>query len=85
MKFALYDGDFKYLIKMPMDSVTQENVDIIMKEKTTTETELRELKSTTLETMWTKELDNLETKYTLYKIRRETIQNSGKKLAIKKK
>ena len=86
MKFALYDGDFKYLIKMPMDSVTQENVDIIMKEKATTETELRDLKATTLEAMWTKELDALESKYDLYKIRRETIQKSGepkKKLAIK--
>jgi DNA topoisomerase-2 len=87
MKFALYDGDFKYLIKMPMDSVTLENVEIIMKEKANTEAELRELKSTTLETMWTKELEILESKYNLYKIRRETIQNSGqqKKLSIKKK
>jgi DNA topoisomerase-2 len=88
MKFALYDGDFKYLIKMPMDSVTQENVEIIMKEKATTENELRDLKATSLETMWTKELEHLEAKYDLYKVRRETIQSSGqpkKKLAIKKK
>jgi len=59
-----------------------------MKEKTTTEAELRDLTSTTLETMWTKELEILESKYNLYKIRRETIQSSGqqnKKRAITKK
>ena len=32
-KFDKIDGDFKYLIKMPMDSVTEENVKHIMKEK----------------------------------------------------
>jgi DNA topoisomerase-2 len=88
MKFALYDGDFKYLIKMPMDSVTQENVEIIMKEKTTTEMELSALKAKSLETMWLNELDLLETKYDMYKAKRELIQTTNKpnkKLAIKKK
>jgi len=88
MKFALYDGDFKYLIKMPMDSVTQENVEIIMKEKTTTEMELAALKAKSLETMWLNELDLLEIKYDIYKAKREVIQTTNKpnkKLAIKKK
>jgi len=89
MKFALYDGDYKYLVKMPMDSVTQENVANIMKEKADTEMELAELKGTTLEKMWSRELDELEKHYDIYKKKRETIQAGSsvekKKMVIKKK
>jgi DNA topoisomerase-2 len=90
MKFAEYEGDFKYLIKMPMDSVTEENVATIMKEKTDTEAELAKLKATTLEQMWLAELDQLELKYDYYKLLREKIQAGGKaqtkaKVVMKKK
>jgi len=92
MNFALYDGDYKYLVKMPMDSVTQENVASIMKEKTDTELELSELKRTTLEKMWSKELDELEKQYDIYKKKRQQIQSGSaiektekKKMVIKKK
>jgi hypothetical protein len=78
LKFALYDGDFKYLVKMPMDSVTQENVESIMKEKTDTDTEVAVLKATTLEAMWSAELAVLDTQYDLYKQKREKIQAGGK-------
>jgi DNA topoisomerase-2 len=77
MKFALIDGDYKYLIKMPMDSVTQENVANIMKEKENTEVELALLKSTTLEKMWVHELDVLNTEYDKYKLYREQIQRGS--------
>jgi len=77
MKFATIDGDFKYLVKMPMDSVTQENVAHIMKEKETTELELAALKAKTLQKMWLDELDILEREYSSYKAKREKIQ-SGK-------
>ena len=90
MKFDLYDGDYKYLVKMPMDSVTQENVASIMKEKADTEMELSELKGTTLEKMWSTELDELEKQYDIYKKKREQIQAGSigvekKKLVVKKK
>ena len=90
MNFALYDGDYKYLVKMPMDSVTQENVANIMKEKADTEMELAELKGTTLEKIWSRELDELEKQYDIYKKKRETIQAGSnsvekKKMVIKKK
>jgi DNA topoisomerase-2 len=79
MNFAQLDGDFKYLIKMPMDSVTEENVANIMKEKTDTEAELAALKAKTLENMWLDELDELEKQYTIYKAKRVQIQTgSGK-------
>ena len=42
------DGDYKYLVKMPMDSVTEENVEKIMKDKAIKESELDKLKKTTI-------------------------------------
>jgi DNA topoisomerase-2 len=85
MDFVKIDDDFKYLIKMPMDSVTQENVDAIMKEKETTETELNILKATPLEKMWLQELDMLERQYDLYKKQREHIQSGSVTVAKKVK
>lgn len=86
--YDLLDGDFKYLIKMPMDSVTQENVDKILKEKSDAETELEILKKTTLETMWLSELKILQKDYQSYKTLREKIQMgsivSAKKVVKKK-
>jgi DNA topoisomerase-2 len=72
--YAMIDGDFKYLVKMPMDSVTEDNVANIMKEKETTETELTALRKTPLEKMWLNELDSLEKEYAKYKVKREKIQ-----------
>ena len=73
-QYATIDGDFKYLIKMPMDSVTEENVTNIIKEKETTETELDTLQKTTVEKMWVGELNTLEKEYAKYKTKREKIQ-----------
>ena len=61
--FVELEGDYSYLIKMPMDSVTEENVAKILKEKADTENELAVLKATTLEQIWMKELDVFEAKY----------------------
>jgi len=90
MNFVKIEGDFKYLVKMPMDSVTEENVRDIMNEKTRTEDELRLLNATTIETMWFNELDVLEKEYDKYKLKREHIQSAAggdgtKKKIIKKK
>ena len=73
--FDHIDGDYKYLIKMPMDSVTEENVKSILKEKANTEDELELLKSTTLQQMWKYELELFENEYDKYKLKREKIQN----------
>jgi DNA topoisomerase-2 len=72
--FALIDCDFKYLIKMPMDSVTEENVERILKEKGDAEAELKLLQATSLETMWLTELDELKSEYGIYRKKRERIQ-----------
>jgi DNA topoisomerase-2 len=73
--FDRLDGDFKYLIKMPMDSVTKENVEAILKEKADTEEALDILRGTSCETMWMRELANFEKEYAKYKLAREAIQN----------
>jgi DNA topoisomerase-2 len=88
--FEKIEGDFKYLVKMPMDSVTNENVENILREKTDTQAELEMLLATTLETIWLKELEVLEEKYDAYKIQRErvlqkageSVQKNVKKLKV---
>jgi len=77
LQFVKIDDDYKYLVKLPMDSVTDENVAHIMKEKTDTEVELKVLKGTTLEQMWLGELTILEKEYDVYKLKREKIQQGG--------
>jgi DNA topoisomerase-2 len=74
MEYNKIDGDFKYLVKMPMDSVTEEHVAHILKEKSDTESELEVLLSTTTNEMWLKELLCFEKEYDMYKKKREKIQ-----------
>jgi len=59
--------DYKYLVKMPMDSVTEENVARLEKEHVTKSNELAVVKSTTIEQMWLGELSVLEGEYVTYK------------------
>ena len=75
--FDQMDGNFNYLIKMPMDSVTEENVEKILKEKNDAEKDLNKLKKTTLETMWLSELETLQSEYKKYQLGRENIQNGA--------
>jgi hypothetical protein len=80
----MMDGDYKYLVKMPMDSVTQENVEQILKEKEQCEKDLEILLATTLEKMWYSELEAFEKEYSTYKAKREKIQAGGAGPQIKK-
>ena len=87
--FDKIDDEYKYLIKMPMDSVTNENVENILKEKENTETALAELIATTIQDMWLKELNVLEAEYDIYKQKRndhydEKPKNKDVKLKIKR-
>jgi len=84
-KYSQIDGTFNYLTKMPMDSVTEENVAHIMKDKDATEAELVKLRSTTVEAMWLGELSVLEKEYCVYKKKRETIQRGDGKASTTKK
>ena len=73
------DNEYKYLIKMPMDSVLEENVEKLLKEKGDKESELEVIKKTTIEEMWLTELDKLALEYERF--RKETSETH----AIKKK
>ena len=69
-KYDKIDCDYKYLTKMPMDSVTQENVDAILREKGDTKVALDTLMATTVEQMWVRELDVFLESYSKYKTER---------------
>jgi|LauGreDrversion4_1035100.scaffolds.fasta_scaffold00753_8 DNA topoisomerase-2 len=77
--FDPIDGDFKYLVKMSMDSVTAEHVQRILKEKADAEQNLLALLGTTLETMWLQELDAFEREYDAYTVSKHQGIHSGTK------
>ena len=78
------DGDYTYLVKMPMDSVTEENVDRLNKERGNKEVELEIVKATTINKMWLNELENLSQQYIEYKEERTRLMN-GDDIKPKKK
>jgi DNA topoisomerase-2 len=75
------DEEFKYLVRMPMDSVSEENIEKLLKENKEKQDELERIKSTTIEQMWLSELEILEHEYQEYQREREKSQNGE----IKKK
>ena len=83
------DVDYKYLVRMPMDSVSQENVEKIMNELNKKEQELEIVRSTTIQQMWLNELNDLEKAYVQYKEARERTMTHDskpvKKVIVKKK
>lgn len=85
------DEEFKYLVKMPMDSVSEENVAKLLKEYGNKEDELERVKATSIQEMWLAELNELEVGYKQYLTERrneENINNNEKKknkLVVKSK
>jgi len=57
------DEDYKYLLKMTMDSVSEENVSKINSDHLSKKTELETIKNTRPEDMWLNELDELLIEY----------------------
>ena len=55
--------NYHYLVKMPMDSVTEEAVEKLMKEKGEKETELSSLIKLNIKDIWLNELDKLKCEY----------------------
>ena len=68
--YDMHNDSYDYLIKMPMNSVTKENVAKLIKEKEAKEKELDKIKKTKLSKMWLNDLDNLENAYNEYLVRR---------------
>ena len=69
------NGDYKYLTRMPMDSVTEENVDKLLREQENKLVELENIKNTTIHNMWLNELEILKDEYLEYKENRERLMN----------
>jgi len=65
------DEEFKYLVQMPMDSVSDEKVGKLLKEYENKQVELNKIKNTTIEQMWITELELLEQEYKIFKEQRE--------------
>jgi len=78
------DEDFKYLVRMPMDSVSEENVEKILKEHKDKEVELNIIKNTTIQQMWLHDLNALEEAYEQY-VKQRTLAVSGNNNIDKKK
>ena len=84
------DMNYNYLTKMPMDSVSEENVVELCKKSKNKENELNTIKETSVNKMWLNELDVLKSQYIEYKTEREQIMinenltNKKKVVATKK-
>ena len=60
LKIEPYEGSFHYLIKLPMDSVSSEKVTELETEYKELIQQIQELETTSIQTMWTRELMNLK-------------------------
>ena len=83
------DDEFKYLIKMPMDSVSEENVAKLLSEHKNKSEELETVQATSVQEMWSSELIELEKVYNEYaEDRRRTVlgetKQNAKKQVLKK-
>ena len=79
MKFDKLEDDehYKYLVKMPMDSVNKENVEKLLKERDDKERQIEQLKAKTLEQLYYEELDELKQKYIKIYNKTDTKLNSN--------
>ena len=90
------DGDYKYLTKMAMDSVSTENAKRLLDDFESKTTELEVVQSTSVQTMWLSELNELRFAYEKYKDQRmrtmmcedtstSSKKSSKKNIVVKKK
>ena len=83
-KYEIINEDYKYLIKLPMDCVTDENVKKIENDYKIKNEEISILKNTTPEEMWLSELTVLENEYIIFKEEKERMFCSSKEAPKKK-
>ena len=69
------DHDYKYLIKLSMDSVSDENVAKLQQDYKQKQQDLADILGKSPETMWFDELIILEQEYAEYKIGRERLMS----------
>jgi DNA topoisomerase-2 len=70
---------YKYLLKLPMDSVSEENVEKLRTEKEKKEKELAYLESKTTQNLWQDDLAELEEEYKKFTERSGSEEGNGTK------
>lgn len=70
---------YKYLLKLPMDSVSEENVEKLRTEKEKKEKELAHLESKTTQNLWQDDLAELEEEYKKFTERSSSEEGNGTK------
>jgi len=84
-KFDKKDGSYSYLRKMPMDTVTQEKVDKLLRERDDKSNELQELQAKTEKQIWLEELQILEEEYRKFRLAKQGDANgTNKPMTVKK-
>ena len=85
--YNVIDGDekYKYLVRLPMDSVTEENVQHLLQDKENKSQLLETLANTTESQMWLSELAMLRKEYIVYKNKRCGVEKVIKVKKVKKK
>ena len=71
------DEEYQYLVKMPMDSVSEENIERLYKERDSKQEILDNTKKQTVYQMWLLDLESLEKVYLKYKQERNKDSNSN--------
>jgi DNA topoisomerase-2 len=87
-EFEVKDGNYNYLRKMPMDAVTKEKANQLLKERDDKSNELQQLEGTTEKQIWITELNELLEHYDLYVSKRNDTSddeaNTKQKIKIAK-
>jgi len=84
------DEQYKYLLKLPMDSVSEENVQKLLKEKEQREAQHAALQGTSIEQLWLADLAELRAEYVKQEEKRvtasasTTVAKGGAKTTVKK-
>ena len=78
------DTEFKYLLKMTMDSVTEDNINRLQNEFTKKEQELEEIRNRTISSMWLGELIELDSAYEEFSRERENQRDGSVGKVVKK-
>ena len=79
------DSDFKYLLKMSMDSVSEESVEKIIKALTETQEKYDKLFDTSIQQLWLNDLEHFESEYVLYVDERKKLNDSDSDSKVAKK
>ena len=77
--YAVRDGGYDYLLKMPQDGVTEEKVTALMSDRDGKQREYAELMETSASALWIRDLDALESAYSVIVERKRREEDSVSK------